>query len=79
MAKKEITLIAVVDNARLDKDTVQNEIIGTLDFNPEIEYRVNEYGANVTEILPLTVAEAESVLEWCAENGYDVSFELERL
>lgn len=78
MAKKEITLIAVVDNARLDKDTVQYEIIGTLGFNPEIEYRVNEYGANVTEILPLTVAEAENVLEWCAENGYDVSFELER-
>lgn len=79
MAKKEITLIAVVDDARLDVDTIQNEIIGTLGFTPEVEYGVNEYGANTTQILPLSVAEAESVLEWCAENGFDVSFELERL
>lgn len=78
MAKKEITLIGIVYGIKLDSDTVQNEIIGTLGFCPEVEHRINDGGEDTTEILPLTVAEAESLLEWCAENDFDCGFEVER-
>ena len=74
--KKEIKLIAVVNGIKIDSDTVKNEIIGTLGANPLVQYGVNEYGASTTEINPLTVAEAESVLEWCAENEYNVEFDI---
>lgn len=79
--KRNIT--ALVD-ANIPTATVNNEI-GVSVYNGNN----HEKGAGVyhyvgmkskgivTNIYPMVLAEAENVLEWCAEKGYKVSFILD--
>lgn len=62
-------------NASIKKDFIVDEIVGISGFSPNVENQTNEDGISTTEIYPLTIAEAETILEWCAYHNHRVTFE----
>ena len=76
--KRNIT--ALID-ANIPTSTV-NDCIGVRVFNGHdhakgadvYHYVGRKCKGVITNIYPMVLAEAEDVLEWCAENGHKVSF-----